>query len=253
MNCAMNGQSLTALDDTIRLMDVQEDGADMSITTCEMGGRDGTRFLRKRRTCLTVQVILQVRERNPMRRMMVLEKIASWCRDGLLTVDNRPNQRLNCVCVQGVEGISSVGWADTVTLVFRAYGLPWWESIVPCCVTLSDGEEAVLRVGGTAESTWAEAEVTAKGKVNSLAITCGDSALRFTELAMQDGEKLLITWNWEGIQRIVIQGETERSALPNRTADSSDELTLPQRKSVPIRVEADGAVMATIKARGRYV
>ena len=77
--------------------------------------------------------------------------------------------------------------------------------------------------------------------------------MQFTSLAMQAGETLHITWDEEGIQRIIIQGETERSALGNRTADSSDELVLPQRKTVLLSVEADGEVTAAVKARGRYV
>ena len=253
MNCQMNGKSLTALDASIWLMDFQEDGAPVNLTTCDLPGRDGTRFLRRKRAYLTVRIMLAVRERNPMRRNAVLEKIADWCQDGILTVDHRPNQRLHCVCVQGVEGISAVNWADTVTLVFRAYGLPWWESTVPKSVTLTGGESASIRVGGTADSTWAEAEITAKETVNTLKITCGDSAMQFTSLAMQAGETLRITWDEEGIQRIVIQGEEERSALGNRTADSSDELVLPQRKTVLLSVEADGEVTAAVKARGRYV
>ncbi|MDO4838932.1 MAG: hypothetical protein Q4B32_11165 [Clostridia bacterium] len=252
LDCQMNGISLAALDERILITDIEEEGAPQTLTVCDLPGREGSRFIRRRRTTLTVKIRLVIRERSIPRRRILLEKLARWCTDGYLTLSDRRGQRLGCVCVQGVEGVSVTGWAEEITLIFRAYGLPWWEDAVPKTLTLATGEEGSLRVGGTAETTWAEAEAACLTAVDTLTLTCGDTAMTFTGLAMTPGETLCVTWDREGLQRISIQGDNSRSALGNRTADSADDLLLPIGKTVPLRVEADGQVSVTFRARGRY-
>ncbi len=253
LDCQMNGASLSALDPAILVADIEEEGAPQTLTLADLAGREGSRFIRRRRTALTVKVRLVIRERNLPRRRMLLEKLARWCTDGFLTVSYRRGQRLGCVCVQGVEGISMTGWAEEITLVFRAYGLPWWEDALPKTLTLAAGEAGSLRVGGTAETTWAEAEATCMTGVNTLTLTCGDTFITFTDLAMTPGETLRITWDREGLQQMVIQGTESRSALGCRTAASHDDLLVPIGKTVPLRVEADGQASVTFRARGRYL
>ena len=253
LDCQMNGMSLAALDAAILVTDIEEEGAPQTLTVCDLPGREGSRFIRRRRTSLTVKVRLMIRERSLPRRRILLEKLARWCTDGYLTVSYRRGQRLGCVCVQGVEGISVTGWAEEITLIFRAYGLPWWEDTVPKTLTLAQGEEGSMHLGGTAEHTWAEAEAACLTAVNTLTLLCGETAMTFTNLAMTPGETLRITWDREGLQQIRIQGDNSRSALGNRTADSADDLLLPIGKTVPLRVEADGQVSVTFRARGRYL
>ncbi len=253
LDCQMNGASLSALDGSILITDVEEEGAPQTLTVCDLPGREGSRFIRRRRTSLTVKIRLMIRERSLNRRRILLEKLARWCTDGYLTVSYRRGQRLGCVCVQGVEGVSVTGWAEEITLIFRAYGLPWWEDTVPKTLTLAPGEEGSLHLGGTAETTWAEAEAACLTAVNTLTLTCGETAMTFTDLAMTPGETLRLTWDREGMQQIRIQGNGTRSALGCRTADSDDDLLVPANKTVPLRVEADGQVAVTFRARGRYL
>ncbi len=253
LDCQMNGASLSALDGSILITDVEEEGAPQTLTVCDLPGREGSRFIRRRRTSLTVKIRLMLRERSLNRRRILLEKLARWCTDGYLTVSYRRGQRLGCVCVQGVEGVSVTGWAEEITLIFRAYGLPWWEDTVPKTLTLAPGEEGSLHLGGTAETTWAEAEAACLTAVNTLRLTCGETAMTFTDLAMTPGETLRLTWDREGMQQIRIQGDGTRSALGCRTADSDDDLLVSANKTVPLRVEADGQVSVTFRARGRYL
>ena len=253
LDCRMNGQALGAVDERVQVLDVEEE-PQVRLVSCADAGRGGLRFLRRERESLTVHIRLCVRERDVVRRTQVLDKIAAWCGDGILTANHRPGQRLHCVCVQ-CGGASALRWTEETEILFKAYGRPWWESETPAVVRLNAGQKKTLCTPGHGEEALAEAELRNAGEemVNEAVIRCGDTWMRFEQLGLAKGERLVMRHDREGLLQLrVMGGNGERSAMDKRTAQSTDELLVVPGKGVTVTLEADGQAEGVIRTWGRY-
>lgn len=255
LGCRMNGVELDAVDECVMIRDIRESTPTCDVTTGSNAKYAGRRVLRRARESVTVEIAVEIHERNPVLRAAVLDKLSAWCQDGVLTVSYRPGQRLRCICVQRPGLETAMRWAREVTMRFTAYAMPWWEDKEPVEAAL-DGGTGVLQPGGTAEETLVEAEVTnvSAEVVNEVELSCGNTAMRFDALGLGPGEKLLAIYDGDGLLRLRITGGSgERSALDKRTADSSDDLVARAQQENVVAVTADAAVKAVFRARGRYV
>ena len=118
-DCALNGASLSWLDERICVLDVQEDAPRLRLPAfpLPLGGQ----FLSPVRESLSVRVTFAIHEEDPARRWSLLERVRAWAADGgLLTLDARPDQQLTVVCTANLmRCVISISLSGLLPLTFR--------------------------------------------------------------------------------------------------------------------------------------
>lgn len=136
-----------------------------------------------------------------------------------------------------------------MALHFASTHTPWWESSEPVMAT----GNAILQldVPGNAPSTVAEAIVVNRGAdvVTALTLHCGLTEMTFRSISLPPGGFFNLTYS-QGNLLAWVNGE---SVLHRRTAQSSDELTLPCGQVTTVYATAEGEPLeATFSVRGRF-
>ncbi|MBR4082537.1 MAG: hypothetical protein IKK21_12200 [Clostridia bacterium] len=245
--CWMDGQGLHDIDPAILVLDVTESAPETEVRAAAPA----------RRLSLTVTVTFLLRERSPVRRAAVMEKIAAWTAGSRLTVSYRPEQQLRCQCTSLPAAVSALKWHAPLTVAFTAFDCPYWETrqaaaawITPAVAT----GEATLLSAGYAPAPAEALVINQSGQtVNTLRLDCGDTFLAFSGLGLASGERLLITHDDHHRLQLTILGEGSRSVMDKRTAQSHDELIALPRRSNRVAVTADQPVTAKFTARGRFL
>ena len=172
---------------------------------------------------------------------------------GILTTDDRPNQRLHVVCTSAPSIQSSQKWADSQEMEFSAFDQPFWEDVTPAAVTLTGTDESGQLNGvGAAADPFVTARVVAGAPVTSLTLTAGDTAFRLSGISIASEEALVIDYDETHTLRISNE-DTGISYLEKRSADSDDDLMIPVGKWSYVSFESDGLCTVTFKARGLYL
>lgn len=249
--CAINGHGLQDIDPKIFITDIQESAPKIKATTANNAFYDGLHLTRMHRQSLALNVTFCVREYDTARRKAVAEKACEWARDGWLTINDRPNQRLYVVCDKLPVVTSSLKWTDDLTIGFTAYALPYWQEQYPITSTYT-GENGSVNVSPSGNrDCFLEAYITADGgTVNTLTIETNEQKFAFSGLGLAKGQKLSIGYDDEHHLQYMRIGNM--SVLSKRTASSSDDLMLYPRKQNTVSITADATVIATVKARGLW-
>lgn len=229
----LHGESLSALDERIAVTDIRE--------ALQMDG--------DRRKAISVEVRLCIHEENPVLRREVMSKIIAWAsQGGLLTTSDRPGQRLTAVCTE-LPTLSAQDWTAELALRFVSAHTPWWESITP--VMVSGNAILTVDVPGNAAHTVAEAILINAGTdvVTELTLRCDLTEMTFRGITLRPGSIFNLTYS-QGNLLAWVDGE---SVLHRRTAQSSDELTLPCGRTSTVYATAEGEpLQATFTIRGRF-
>lgn len=243
----MDGQGLHDIDPAILVLDVTESAPETEVRTAAP----------VRRLSLTVTVTFLLRERSPVRRAAVMEQIAAWAGGSRLTVGYRPEQQLRCQCTALPAAGSALKWHAPLTVAFTAFACPYWESRQAAAAWIApetaDGA-AMLLPAGYADAPAEALVINQSGQtVNTLRLGCGDTFLAFTNLGLASGERLLVTHDDHDRLQLTILGESNRSVMDKRTAQSHDELLALPRRSNRVAVTADAPVTVKFTARGRFL
>lgn len=253
--CAIDGKELDAIDESIYITDIRETAPKMRTESVLNAIYSGTRITRRTRQSLSVKISFAIRERDVFQRQRIMQQINAWAKEGYLTLSTRPGQRLRVIPEALPATDSALRWWDTLTMDFAAYALPYWQDQIPTSAVLSgtEGTKTVFVPGDAweEEDVFVEADVTNKGSasMNALTLTAGDTYFRFASLNLPPGKTLNITYEDDGILRILTDGA---SALAKRLPESSDDLRLPIGKSGALSVSADQSVSMTYRFRGVY-
>ena len=245
-DCALNGASLSWLDERICVLDVQEDAPRLRLPAfpLPLGGQ----FLSPVRESLSVRVTFAIHEEDPARRWSLLERVRAWAADGgLLTLDARPDQQLTVVCTE-LPALAAEDWTAPMTICFTTTCCPYWEAAEPTILTGSG--TMTLALPGTADNAPVSVTVTNEGSgpVSRLTLLCGGTCIIFEGISLAAGSKCLVDVR-DGLLSARINGE---SILPNRTPGSDDLLLAPCGKSCTVSVSGTQPLQATFSARGRY-
>lgn len=191
-----------------------------------------------------------------------VEAVNAWAgiaRDGAwLTTNMKPGRQIRVY----LEEPASLGDPrsepqKTMTVRFRAYGIPNWQETDGHSTILADGNagSGSLEVGGNAP-TCAEIRmenISGQG-ISWAEATVGSRTIRAEGISMTAGESLIIDHDPEGLIRIRIMsaGGILRSILDKRTPGSADDYWVnPGMASVSFRSER--ACRVTASARGRFL
>ena len=183
-------------------------------------------------------------------RRAVFDKVNKWALGkGWLTVNWMENKRMyvDKVVIPGSGDMWA--WTDEYTIVFRAYGVPFWQDTE---ATTETG--GWFDVPGHVETVCNMELVNGSGStINDLTIQIGESTFIFESLGLADEETLKIGHTDDGILfiRIYEDESTYRSVLNKRTIESSDDLTVtPGVRLITVSAED---VTWTVSCCGRYL
>lgn len=244
--CALDGVSLASLDDRICILDIREDTPLLRLDRFRLprGGQQ----IRPVRESLTVRVTFAIQEEQPRLRRAAMQNVQTWAaKGGMLTVSDRPGQRLAVVCSE-FPSMSAEDWTEPLTLTFITARCPYWEDAEATFLTTSGA--SVFTVPGTAGEAPVSVTVTNTGSepVTRLSLQCGTTWLIFEDIRLPAGGKCYVEAG-DGLLSAVISGE---SILAKRTAGSDDLLLAPCGETSRVQATALQPMEALWKARGRY-
>lgn len=247
----LNGVAFSNLDPTIILRDIEEMPPNTESTTVKRAIHPGMRVTSQVRRALSLKLIFCVREYDISARSRVLDKIACWVGNGgWLTINSRPGQRLFVMLDRPPSLGSSLKWTGDMEMTLTAYDRPYWEQQWPTAVTITDiGNITPI---GTHPDAYVECDVTniGDGDLTGMEIICGGTKIRLEDLSVPSGEHVQIRYTDRDVLTITAAG---KSALANRTDDSSDDLIAHTRQQNAVAISADQPVSAIVYARGRFL
>lgn len=253
-SAALNGIPLDGLDERITVTNILESSPGLQLLTASLPSLTGSRVTGRQRRELRVTVEFVLRERDTVRRALLLDRIRAWAGDGILTVSCRPDQRLR-VWVEKLPDMDALAWAGTMKVVFLACEVPFWEDLAETVFRMEGtGPLALpLRIRGTAALTPLDVTLINRGTegLSSLTLETQTDSLRFDGLALLPGQRLLIRCS-DGDFRAECEGEDgARPAL--RTADSSDWLRIRCGQADALQLQCSAPVEIRACARGRWL
>ena len=252
----LNGVALHALDESIITQSVRESAAQVKYNTLPAASGRGQWAGRETRQSLDVTVQFAIREKRDMRlRSDVLDKVMRWAHGGgWLETRYRPGRRLHVRLVQFPNPGDVRVWNDSMTMIFRAYEIPYWQEVIADEAQHSNVNfyNLIVSMRGTADTPM-EAEVTARAAVDDVSFGVGGQVMQLRGLGMRSGDVLVIRHDvYDRLQLVVRSGDTERNVYAKRTVDSVDDVMLsPGRNNVQVASNAN--CDWNVSARGRWL
>lgn len=248
-NVWLDGNSLQDIDPTVFVLDIQEQAPQSQIKTAPWAaGRDGTRFIREEILTRSVTITFAVRERDIERRKMVIGDIAAWAENGgILTINDRPGQRLRVRCTSRPVASSALKWTATLSIVFTAYEWPWWEdeTMADAWIENETSDTLSLSVPGNGRYAYLSGSISFSGTA-TVRVSVGE---QFIEMNNITGG---MVWGYkDGI--LYIRDGSGASVLARRTPDSSDDLKVIPGRTNTIEIESTAPVFGSVYSRGCYL
>ncbi len=247
-DCAMNGTSLSSLDESICVMDIREDAPKMRTSSLVLHP-DGRRVLSQVRDSLTLHIVFAIHQEDPALRRNVLQLVRGWALGfGPLAVSRHPGQILDAHCT-ALPDSTGLDWQEEMTLTFTAATAPYWQDLEPAFVAGTGAQTLV--VPGNAPSTPVDVLVTntSSETVNYIKFYCGGSQIILDGLTFPPASFLIATLV-DGVFDIVVNGE---SVLCYRTPESADALVVPCGTNSTVYVNCPADLSGSFTARGRYL
>lgn len=255
ISVALNGAELHAIDAAIVLQGVDEGAASWNIATGNRAGNDGQHVngIEKRYRDVVVNFAI-AEKRDLIRRANIIQQVCGWAAaGGDLTVSYRDRQKLRVMCVSLPAVKSLDKWAETYSITFRAYQVPFWQSMDAESAAISAGTSgsASLRVKETGGGKLCFKATNSSGStVNTASISANGKTISFSSLGLANGEKLIGDYDDNDIQRLrILNGSTYRSVLDKRTG--ADDVLLKQGGNT-VSVSSGAALSWNVYTYGRW-
>lgn len=255
---ALNGTQLDEVDARVLVLGVSDAAGKETINAVSRFGGAGQRVTGRHRDTLdvTVRFGLRIKADDMAARSALFEKVCAWAvGGGWLTLNYRPNRCIYVACAQLPSAGDLAEWNGEYSIVFRAYGVPYWQQATPVSVSVSGARTAsrLLEVAGSADTVLNVSFANISGmEIATFSISAGESRFDLENLGLAANETLLIDHAEDGLLRIRIQGVRGfRSALACRTAESSDDLAV-SPGAVTVAFSAQRAGQLTVSCYGRF-
>jgi len=260
---ALNGVWLDEIDSRICISSIEPGDGKENISAVDAAAGYGQRITGNRRQMVDMVIKFRMLEHGHnvtglTERSQLLEKVNAWAAaGGVLTVNYKPDRRLNVILVQAPGEGSLWDYTRELQLTFRAYRIPYWEDENISSATVggnnSSGTGAASIGGSVKTQVSAMLENTSGMNINTAAVTIGGKSMYFTGLGLGNNEALVIDYSGDGILRIRIRsaGGIYRSAMACRSDSSADEFVA--IGDVTISFSAQRACRLTASWRCRYL
>ena len=255
---SLDGVQLDEIDDAVVIRKVDTGVAHEAVQAANRMGGFGQRMTMQHWETLEVNVTfaIDIRKEDLERRREVFDAVMAWAKKkGWLQTNEQPGKRMYAEKVVLPAAGDLREWTKEYTIIFRAYGVPFWQEESPAVLTvesITSGTRA-FEVKGLERTV---ANVTAKNisgqTIKDITITVGGNAFIFKNINMTASETLVITHTEDGLLKIRAETtSTSRSVYNLRTKESADDFYV-EPGSVAVQVSSTRAVKLTVEAAGRW-
>ena len=261
---ALDGVQLDQANSAIVISGIESGEGKTSLSAVSLAGGFGQRLTGRHRDTLdiTVSFAINVKKTNLSGRASALEDANEWAARAIngawLTVNYKTNRRIWVVLAQAPGEGSLWDYTKNFQIVFRAYGVPYWEEIeASSTAELSAGtlKTGTITVSGNAD-TVADLVLTneSESTVNACTVTVDGHSFNFDSLGLAVGESLVISHENDGVLKIRIleTDEDYRDAMSKRLPTSADDLNC-RTGSRSISFTSDYSCSMTVSCKGRYL
>lgn len=264
---ALNGVQLDEVHEKVVIRSIEPAAGKYTLTAVNTGGPFGQRITGARRDTadISIKFALAIRRTDLQARSEALEAVNAWAAiagrengGAWLTAGHRDGRRIRVVLAQAAAEGDLWKWADEFTIVFRAFGVPYWEKTEATSETFGGDTlsgSTALNVGGSAVTQANITAVNTSGAtINTMSVTAGGSTMSFSGLGMASTDRLVIDHDDTGLVRIRIldSGGAYRSAMAARTPESADDLLLAPGARTAV-YNAQRACRITVEWRERFL
>ena len=261
---ALNGKQLDNVDDRIVISSVEPGDGRENITAVDAASGYGQRVTGNRRSTLDMVVKFRILEHGHTKsgmqgRAEVLEKVNAWAAEGgVLTVNYKPERRLNVILAQAPGEGSLWDYTKEYTMTFRAYAIPYWEQENAQSITFGGSSatgNGTAAVDGSAKTQLKAELYNNSGKeINTATVRIGPNVMEFTNLALAGAETLVIDHTSNGLVRIRIRSASGgyRSAMAARSTSSANDFMVTPG-NIACSYTAQRACRLTVSWRARYL
>lgn len=201
---SLNGIDMASLDSRILLTDISYQVPSIDTETFQTAQRNGGRIQNRSKDSESVTVNFAIRAYDISERQAICQAICTWAkRGGELQINDRPGQKLICLCKKPPAITSALKWTDTLEIKFTAYAQPYWQDILPQTISLSGTSgSGTLYVPGSAPETMVEVLITAQAQLTTIELTVGNYTIVLSGLNIASGNSIMIAYDDEMIQSI---------------------------------------------------
>lgn len=226
---ALNDVWLDEIDDRIVICGIEPADGRENISAVDTAAGFGQRVTTNKRVSLDVIIKFKLLQRSRgqsqlQERSRLLEAVNAWAAPGgVLTVNYKPNRRLNVILAQAPGEGSLWDYTKEFQMVFRAYAIPFWEEEnrheFQFGGTGTSGTIGAVIEGSAPTQCNVRIDNTSGAKIDTMTVTIGGNTMSFSGLGMAAGESLFITHNADGLVMIRIRNNVlaYRSAMSKRT------------------------------------
>lgn len=245
---SLNGSDMSSINPNLLVLDVNYGDPSYTIESTTVGGRDGAVVLNESKEAASVTVTFELHIYSVAERQRVCQLVNTWAKNGgILRINDRNGQRLNCKCSRLASVASAKNWTDPLTVAFSGFQPPYWEDDTATEIELSGTNESALgAVPGNGKDAYVSCTAIPEATLTHLTLKAGASIFELTGLSVPAGETVSVDYQ-EGVLRI---RHGNSSILGSRTGGSSDDLKVPCGQESTFAVIADVAVDATFSVRG---
>lgn len=228
----LDGLPLHEIDPTIYILDIQEDLAQVDVSTAPKAGGSGRFVVTRQRQTLSVTILFAIREYDVTRRKAIMQKVVAWAKGGkYLSINDRLGQRLRVEVDELPTIQSALRWTQELAITFTAYAFPYWENDYTDSLTTSGA--ASMTVIGDGDTAPVDVSITPSG--DTVTVKADQTTITLTNVS----GNVEISHGDDGILRIVSSGE---SILSHRTPESSDDLTATPGRVNDFSIEGGTAI-----------
>lgn len=249
-DAVLNGIALSSIHPSILVLDVNYQAPNTEFSMYNVAKRQGARIHKENTGGISVSVSFEIHEYSTVERQHICNLVSLWAKNGgNLEINDRPGQRLRCVCSQKPNIQSARNWVDPVTVTFTAYTLPFWEESEYAVKAFSAGTsgDGLLYVPGSVDGAYFEADIVANATLSSVSLTANGRTLTLSGLSVSSGKTIKITYTNEMIQKIMVD---TTSLLNKRTG--ADDLIAKCGELNSVSFSASASATVTFKARGLW-
>ena len=263
---SLNGVQLDELDERIVVTGIEEAAGKDQINAVSTAMGNGQRVTNKWRDSLdvTVKFRMMIRKNDLQARGELLEKVNGWAyQGGWLKVSYRNKRRLMVTLAQAPGAGDLWQWTNEYSIVFRAYGLPYWQSTIlneTVSEKISGSNMFIESTPGQIPSMLSFKATNISGKdIDTISVTAdnGDT-LTFKGLALKADKSL--TWDYTINERIYVPtaristGSGTKNVMAALDPASSDMIMIPpQQRAYRVYVSASRAIKMSLWLRGLYL
>lgn len=245
---SLNDLPMSEINENLLILDVNYADPSYQIDSTMLGGLDGAYIISKTKESAVVTITFELHIYGIADRQAVCQQVVSWAKNGgILRINDRPEQRLECICTTFPVIDSAKNWTTPLTIVFTGYKTPYWEDETPSAITLS-GRTASgnLYIPGNGKEALVSCSVLAKAPLTSIRLAVGANYIELTGINIPTNGTLTVDY----VDRVLRIRYGNTSLLANRTGLSSDDLRAACGESCQVSVLASANVAVTFSARG---